>query len=1180
MSGFGGTIKLTGEEAYRKALQGIAADLKNVIAQQKLTAASYDKTDTSMTAMSKRAEDLKNKLDVQNQKVKTLTNALKDYQTQQEKHKATLQSYQSQLDKERAKLAEIEKQYGKNSKEYETQAKVVDDLEKQVKELNDQYDKNELTIKKTEAALTGAEAAVKKTTNQIEKLADQTENAGDESEKLGKAVGDAGNKATEAGNGGFTVLKGVLANLATQVINKVTSGMKQLASSVVQAGIDFDKGMSRVEAISGATSSEMEQLTAKAIEMGRTTKFSAAEASSALYYMAMAGWKASDMLEGLGPVLDLAAASGEDLARTSDIVTDALTAMGYGAEDAGHLADVMAAAAANANTTVDMMGSTFKYVGAVAGSLGYSMEDVAISISLMANSGIKAEMAGTALRSLMMRLSTDTGGAAKAARKLGVEITNADGSMRKWDTVVTELRSAFQGLSQAEQSQYAKTIAGTRAMNGFLAIMNSTEADVKQVTTAINKSSGAAKQMADTMLNNVGGQFTKLQRQLQTEFLKIWERIAPTVQKAIQSISKELKKLDWKAFGDMAEQAIGVIKDAFIWILQNKDAVLNAIAGVFTALAIAKVVDFGNQVVKTISSISTAFSALGALIAAHPLLLALGAIAAGFVAINAEIAKNNREPVVKLNEEMQNLKDTIDDQVESWDALSEAKSDIIESTNKEMDGYQSLVDELNNIVDADGRVRKGYEQRAQFIANTLAEAFGIEIKMQNGVIQGYDKMMESLDDLIKKKRAEAIMEGQEAQYKEAIQNRTAAIEQMNKAYTAWQAKEKEISDLREQFKEQLNSESEITRKVAEAKIAAKQAEVTAMQNEYNKAQGMVYDYAETITLYENNMAEMSAKNYDKVKATLDSVSEKRQETLELNGEIYDQSLQDEQDYLAQLVAMNEAAGDNRFQKQIEMTQRTIAQKQAENAKYSKEAQKGLDEVNIIWRNGLDEMVSQITGASWRFEQGADGNVQAYVDGVKTGEPKSKAEMATLIDQVVKEILNKKGASTQAGVNLINGVNNGILDRNSQKSVFRSIAEFGRTLLSRLQTSLKEQSPSKATNLMGRYLLQGLGIGIEKEEDTVLEQVNDFGKAVLGTLSTSLEDGISSNALQALKTAVPSEFSTSMAVDTTRMAEAAQNADKSLVGQFKQALSEMSVEMDGVEMGQFVDNTVTKLVYNY
>lgn len=1179
MSGFGGTIKLTGEEAYRKALQGIAADLKNVIAQQKLTAASYDRTDTSMTAMSKRAEDLKNRLDVQNQKVKTLTNALKDYQAQQEKHKATLQSYQSQLDKERAKLAEIEKQYGKNSKEYETQAKVVDDLEKQVKELNDQYDKNELTIKKTEAALTGAEAAVKKTSNQIEKLADQTENAGDESEKLGKAVGDAGNKATEAGNGGFTVLKGVLANLATQVINRVTSGMKQLASSVVQAGIDFDKGMSRVEAISGATSSEMEQLTQKAIEMGRTTKFSAAEASSALYYMAMAGWKASDMLEGLQPVLDLAAASGEDLARTSDIVTDALTAMGYGAEDAGHLADVMAAAAANANTTVDMMGSTFKYVGAVAGSLGYSMEDVAVSISLMANSGIKAEMAGTALRSLMMRLSTDTGGAAKAARKLGVEITNADGSMRKWDTVVTELRSAFQGLSQAEQSQYAKTIAGTRAMNGFLAIMNSTEADVKQVTTAINKSSGAAKQMADTMLNNVGGQFTKLQRQLQTEFLKIWERIAPTVQKAIQSISKELKKLDWKAFGDMAEQAIGVIKNAFIWILQNKDAVMNSIAGVFAALAVVKVVDFGKQVVKTIGSISTAFSALKALIVANPLLVALGAIAAGFVAINAAIAQNNREPVVKLNEEMQNLKDTIDDQVESWDALSEAKSDIIESTNKEMDGYQSLVDELNNIVDADGRVRKGYEQRAQFIASTLAEAFGIEIKMQNGVIQGYDKMMESLDDLIKKKRAEAILEGQEAQYKEAIQNRTAAIEQMNKAYTAWQAKEKEISDLREQFKEALNSESEAVKKAAQDAIDSKQREVTAMQNEYNKAQGLVYDYAETITLYENNMAEMTAKNYDKVKATLDSVSAKRQETLELNGEIYDQSLQDEQDYLAQLVAMNEAAGDNRFQKQIEMTQRTIAQKQAENAKYSKEAQKGLDEVNIIWRNGLDQMVSQITGASWRFEQGADGNVQAYVNGVKTGEPKSQAEMAKLVDKAIKEILNKQGASTQAGVNLINGVNNGIMNRNSQNSVFRSIANFGSTLLSRLQASLQERSPSRATNLMGRYLLQGLGIGIEKEEDTVLEQVNEFGKAVLGTLSTSLEDGISSNALQALKTAVPSEFSTSMAVDTTRMAEAAQNADKSLVGQFKEALMGVKIEMDEQEFGKFVDNTVTELVYN-
>ena len=1179
MSGFGGTIKLTGEEAYRRALQGIAADLKQVAAEQKMTAAMYDKADTSMSAMSKRADDLKNKLDAQQQKVKTLTNVLKDYQSQQEKHKATLQNYEAQLEKEKQKLAEIEKQYGKNSKEYETQAKVVDDLEKQVKELNDQYDKNELTIKKTEAALTGAEAEVKKTTNQIEKLADQAENAGTESDKFGSSISEAGNKATEAADGGFTVLKGVLADLASKVIQKVVSGMKQLASSVVQAGIDFDKGMSRVQAISGATSTEMEQLTAKAIEMGRTTKFSAAEASSALYYMAMAGWKATDMLEGLEPVLDLAAASGEDLARTSDIVTDALTAMGYGAEDAGHLADVMAAAAANANTTVDMMGSTFKYVGAVAGSLGYSMEDVAVSISLMANSGIKAEMAGTALRSLMMRLSTDTGGAAKAAKELGVEIANADGSMRKWDDVVIELRSAFSGLTQAQQSNYAKTIAGTRAMNGFLAIMNSTEADVKQVTTAINKSSGAAKQMADTMLNNVGGQFTKLQRQIQTEFLKVWERIAPTVQKAIESISKEINKLDWDAFGDMVEGALTKLKDGFVWVLQNKETIINAIAGILSAFAIVKVVEFGSQVVKTMKTVTTAIESVGAFLAANPLTIALGAVVAGLVAINAEIARLNKDPVIQLDDAMQKLKDASDGLVQSWDSLTEAKDNIIDSTDKELSGYQAMVDELKNIVDENGKVKKGYEQRADFITGQLAEALGIEIQMQNGVIQGYGKLMESIDELIKKKRAEAIMEAQEAQYKEAIQNRTKAVQQMTEAYNAWQEKEKEMSELQTQLQADLESTNWATRKAAEAVIDAKRREVTEVQRAYNEAQGVVYDYTEAITLYENNMAEMSAKNYDRIKETLDGVSAKRQETLGKDEEYYDQSLVNEQDYLAQLQAMNDAAGDNRFQKQIELTERTIAQKQTENAKYSKEAQKGLDEVNVIWNNGLDKTLSDIVGKEIKFENAGNGLVQAVVDGEKTGAPKSQQEMAKMIDATIKTILNQKGAATSAGVNLINGVNNGIVDRNSQNSVFRSIASFGNSLLARLRSSLQEQSPSKATKQMGVFLLQGLGIGIDKEEDTVLDQIKSFGESVIDTFNTSLEDGIGKNALQALQTAVPDEFSTNMSVDTSRMAEVAQSADKSLVAGFKEALKQVHIEMDEINMGKFVDDTVTELVYN-
>lgn len=1179
--GIGGRIALEGAQQVINELKKLGSELKVLKQEASLLSAQFKNTGDTFESFDKKAKNLQATQQKLREIQEKLALQIEKWRDEQKKANETIEQHKQKLEAAKQKLVEVEKQYGKNSQEYKSQAQLVDDLDRELGELNQQYDKNETKINKQVQQLVKAETEYNTTENALQDLGREAEKAGINAKDLGINLQDSGEKSENAADGGFTVLKGVLANLATEVIQKTINGLKELTRTVVQAGIDFDSGMSRVKAISGATSSEMEQLTAKAIEMGRTTKFSAAEASQALYYMAMAGWRTADMLEGLEPIMNLAAASGEGLARTSDIVTDALTAMGYGAEDAGHLADVMAAAAANANTTVDMMGSTFKYVGAVVGSLGYTMEDTAISISLMANAGIKAEMAGTALRSLMMRLSTDTGGAAKAAKELGVEITNADGSMRKWDDVVIELRSAFQGLTQAEQSQYAKTIAGTRAMNGFLAIMNATEADVKQVTTAINNSSGAAKEMAETMLDNVGGQFTKLQRQIQTEFLKVWEKIAPTVQKAIQSIAKEMKKIDWNAIAGMAENAINIVMGGFQWLMDNSQAVIATIGAIIAAFAVVKIVDFGKKVIGTISDIAGAVKGLFTLITAHPLAALAVALAGVTTAIFkiADASYDVQKAIVPLNNELSELRDTVKESVSAWDELSDAQAEIVEKTNKEMDGYQSLVNELNNIVDENGKVQKGYEQRAEFIANTLADAFGIEIRMQNGVIQGYGKLMDSIDELIKKKRAEAIMEGQEGKYKEAIQNRTKAVEDMTASYDAWQQKLAELKDLENELQDTLENGTLAEKAQAAARIEAKRKEAIELQRVYNSAQGVVFDYTQAITLYENNMAEMSAKNYDKIKESLDGVVAKREETKELEGEIYDQSLVDEQNYLAELIRMNDAAGNDLYAKQIAQTERTIAQKQKENAKYSKEAQKGLDEVNVIWRNGLDQTMSTITGASWKFEKGADGNIQAYINGVKTGEPKSEAEMAKLIDGVIKEILNKKGASTQAGVNLINGVNDGIVNQRAQNSVFRSIAYFGGILLGKLRDSLVERSPSRATRQMGIYLLEGLGIGIKTEEDEVLEQTKTFGQSIIDTLNGALEEGVSTNALQALQTAIPGEFSAKMGVDTTRMAEAAQNADKSLVEQFKEALSQMTVEMDDQEMGRFVDNTVTKLVYN-
>lgn len=307
---------------------------------------------------------------------------------------------------------------------------------------------------------------------------------------------------------------------------------------------DFEAAMSQVQAISGATSSELIKLTNKAKEMGATTKFTAEESAEAFNYMAMAGWKTEDMLNGIEGILSLAAASGEDLATTSDIVTDALTAFNMKAADAGRFSNVLAAAASNANTTVSGMGETFKYAGSMAGSLGYSIEDVALATGLMANTGIKGTMAGTALNSIFTRLSTNTNGAADAMADLGIEFFTSEGNARDLSDVMGELRAATANMTAEQKSQLANTIAGTLAQKGLLAVLNASEEDYNKLADAINNADGAAAQMSETMLDNLQGSITLLQSAVDGVKISFGERLSPYVRSLADGLTDQMPAVE------------------------------------------------------------------------------------------------------------------------------------------------------------------------------------------------------------------------------------------------------------------------------------------------------------------------------------------------------------------------------------------------------------------------------------------------------------------------------------------------------------------------------------------------------------------------------------------------------------------------------------------------------------
>ena len=350
-------------------------------------------------------------------------------------------------------------------------------------------------------------------------------------------------------------LQGII-NLAKNPILQAGAifGVSVSLADTVKTYGDFESAMSNVKAISGATGEEFEKLNAKAKEEGATTAFTATQSAEAFGYMAMAGWKTEDMLNGIDGIMSLAAASGEDLATTSDIVTDALTAFGLQASDSGHFADVLAQASANANTNVGMMGESFKYVAPVAG------EDVSLALGLMANASVKGSMAGTSLKTSLANLAAPTDKMQGAMDKYGISLTKRNGEMRTLHEVLDNLRSSLGGLSETEQTAAASTIFGKEAMAGMLAIINASEDDYNKLTAAVNNADGASQQMADTMLDNMNGSFTLLQSAVDGAKIALGERLSPYLREFATWITGKMPLVE-DAIGDAMDHVDAKVED-------------------------------------------------------------------------------------------------------------------------------------------------------------------------------------------------------------------------------------------------------------------------------------------------------------------------------------------------------------------------------------------------------------------------------------------------------------------------------------------------------------------------------------------------------------------------------------------------------------------------------------------
>ena len=558
-------LALDGEAEYKAKIKNINSELAVYKSELERVEAKYKTSANSLEALSAKQSALNGQLEALNKKHAEQAEML-------EKARKAQRQFADEADSVRAKLESLKSSSADTAEEEEKLAKQLADAEESMQKAANSANFYQKQLNNTERDQAKLGQELEQTGKYLDEAKSDFYKCAKSIDEYGNEVKDAGDASKEFGDSSKEAINQLAGVLASAGVAKAVEEIASALLECVKAFGEFESQMSTVQAISGASGNQMAALAEKAKYMGATTSFTATEAGQALEYMAMAGWKTNEMMDGLEGIMHLAAASGEDLGATSDIVTDALTAFGLAASDSTRFADVLAAASSNANTNVGMMGETFKYAAPIAGSLGYSIEDTALAIGLMANSGIKGTQAGTALRSVFSRLASDAGATKTQlgalgilTEKLGVQFYNMDGSTRALNDVLVDSRAAWAGLSAEEQIFYGKTIAGTEAMSGWLALMNAGEADFQKLSLAINNSSGAAKEMSEIKLDNLAGQMTLLDSAADGLKIAVGEQLAP-------------------ALTDLAKAGT----DAFTWatdFVSDNPWIVGAVTGVTTALA-------------------------------------------------------------------------------------------------------------------------------------------------------------------------------------------------------------------------------------------------------------------------------------------------------------------------------------------------------------------------------------------------------------------------------------------------------------------------------------------------------------------------------------------------------------------------------------------------------------------
>ena len=776
----GAKIVIDGEQEFRQALLQSKNAMKEFDSEMKLVTAQFKNNEKSMEA-------LKSKQAVYQKQQQELTKQSKLLVEQIQKASVEYNKAATAQEKQAEKIKELEKALEKAKKEYGDSAEEVQELERELSEANAEYDKqqraidqlsNKITkwntdLNKTQTELVETDRALEETNDSIDHFDENMEDAEQETKKFGIVMGESA-KHTEALRVSLGSL--VSAQVVVDVLRNCARAIKDVASAAIEVGMKFDASMSNVQALSGATGETLEALGNKAREMGSKTIYSASESADAFSYMALAGWDAKQMLEGIEPVLNLAAAANMDLAQASDIVTDYITAFGLKAEDAGHFADAMARAMSTSNTTVELLGESYKNCAATCSTLGIEMEDATAVLATMANAGVKGSEAGTALNSILTRLATNTKGAADKLEEYGVKVYDAQGNMNSLSSILGGLGNVWGTLSDKEQAALAKSIAGVSHYSKFQTIMLGVSDAAKEggqsfedYAASLRDCEGAAEDMAKVMQDNLQGDITILKSALEGLGIATEGVFDESFRKAVQGATDAVSQLEravtsgdlgvslnglGEAIANMTESLIEAATDALPGFIDNLTWIINHVdyigAGITTLV--------GALVSYKVATVASTIATEGFTVAlnVNPVVLAATAIATLTIGL-LEFSDAADKSIHKENEATKEANHFIETQNQLFDSIDQAtqkRREDIAAMETQATTAHKLADELFDETATN-------ERRAAVIAqlNTIYPSLNLAMNEQ-GEIMGMtkDKLNDYIESSMKLAKVEAARE--------------------------------------------------------------------------------------------------------------------------------------------------------------------------------------------------------------------------------------------------------------------------------------------------------------------------------------------------------------------------------------------------------------------------------------